>query len=210
MRIAWWKLFATLAILAGVAFASVGLRGWLAKGELEQAQGLVDVAQQQLEDGDQAALADTFEQARHHAQRARTFASGPVWTVYERVPRLGPNLAAMRGMTEVADDALDAAAPCVELAPLFTREGLAPQDGHVPLEPFRRAAEVVPPFAAEMTRLSERLDSVDTSGTVAALQDAKDRLTEAFDEATERLDQAPPLPQTCRRSWVAMAPGGTW
>ncbi len=193
VRIAWSKLLITVLILAVLALASVGLRGWLAKGELEQAQGLVDVAQQQLEDGDYGALTETFEQVREHTQRARTYASGPAWRAAEHLPRFGPNLRALRGMTEVVDDALDAAAPSVALAPMFTREGLAPQGGHVPLEPFRRAAEEVPPFAAEMARLSDRLDRVSTTGTVAPLQDAKGRLTEAFDEATERLDEAAPV-----------------
>ena len=187
------KVGLVLALLVVLALASVGGSAWLAKGELQKAQGLITLARSQVSEGDYAGLPATFDEIRQHTEKARSLSRGPLWWATEHVPWIGPNFTALRGLTEVVDDTVAASEPLVALAPEFTREGLTPTEGKVPLDPFLNAAEVVPPFAEQFTDLRVQLADVPTDGAVSQLQDAKAQLTEVFDKASSPLDRAVPI-----------------
>lgn len=197
-----WSSPVTTAVLSLAFFivvmatAWVGGRAWLAKGELQQAQALVTVVKTQVSDGDYAALPGTFDEIRLHVSKARSLATDPLWSMAESVPKLGPNLTAVRELTEVVDDTLAASEPLVALAPEFTPEGLRPKDGKVPLEPFVHAAEALPPFAGQFAVLRVQLAAVPTEGAVVQVQDAKAQLTDIFDRAASPLETAVPLVQS--------------
>lgn len=194
----WWsspfaRVALSLGLLLVLAVAWVGGSAWLAKGEIQQAQGLITVAKSQVSEGDYAGLPATFDEIRQHTEKARSLSSGPLWSATEHLPLLGPNLTALRGLTEVVDDTVAASEPLIALAPEFTREGLTPTNGKVPLDPFVNAAEVVPPFAERFTALRAQLEDVPTDGAVSQLQAAKLQLTEVFDKASSPLDRAVPI-----------------
>jgi len=185
----------TLSVLVVLlaAGAWVGSRAWAAKGELEQAQSLVSDLKAQVVAGDYAGVPDTFGEIRLHAQRARGFTEAPLWSTAEHVPFLGVNLTAMRGLTEVIDDAMSASEPLVSLAADLTPEALAPKDGVVPTEPFVQAAAELPRVAQDFAALRTQLEAVPTEGTVEQIQAAKATLLDAIDSASSGIDAAAPI-----------------
>lgn len=187
------KIAVSLAILLVLAVGWVGSRALLVRSELVQAQALIPVAKTQVSDGDYADIPATFEQIHAHTSKARGATEGPLWWMTEKFPLLGPNLKALRGLTEVVDDTMVASAPLVALAPEFTPAGLSPRDGRIPLAPFDHIATALPPFAEQFPELRARLAAVPTDGAVAQLQDAKVTLTDAFDSVADPLDQAAPV-----------------
>ena len=106
--------------------ASVGVSAWAAKGHLQQAQALVTVVKSQVSAGDYGALPGTFDQIHQHTAKARSLTGGRLWSMAERLPKLGPNLITLRELTAVVDDTMVASEPLVALAPEFTHENLAP------------------------------------------------------------------------------------
>ena len=180
-------------ILVVIATASVGVNAWSAKSHLQQAEALVTVVKSQVSDGDYAAIPGTFDQIHRHTAKARSLMGGRLWSMAEHLPKLGPNLITLRELTAVVDDTMAASEPLVALAPEFSHASLAPKDGKVPLEPFVRAADVLPQFAQQLPTLRAQLAAVPTDGAVPQLQDAKSKLMEIFDKVAPPLDKALPL-----------------
>lgn len=185
----------TLVVLV-VAAAWVGLRAWSAKGELEQAQGLVADLEDRVADGDYAGAAQVYDEIRQHAATARGLTEGPLWRVAEDVPFAGVNLTAMRGLTAVVDEAMTAGEPLVTVALDLVPALLAPEDGRVPIEPVVRAAADIGTVAERFSELRTQLAEVPTDGTVRQLQDAKITLTEVLDAASTALNDVAPFVRT--------------
>jgi hypothetical protein len=182
-------------LFAVVLFAGtwVGARAWFAKGDLEQAQSLVTALKDRVSGGDYSGVVDTYGQIQQHTVKARGLTQDPLWSVAEHVPVLGPNLKALRELTAVVDDAMTAGEPLASLATDLTPAALAPHDGKIPLEPFIKAASMVPTAATDFTAIQTRLAAVPTAGTVHQLQDAKSMLTGVIDSAAKALSDAAPI-----------------
>ena len=192
-RLTGFAIALLFVLLVALSLAWVGSRALMVKSELEQAELYIDQARVGVDERDFAALPGTFSQAQVHVVAARAISEDPLWSIAESVPKLGPNLEALRRLTEFLDDAMRASEPLVELAPQFDPATLVPHDGRVPVEPFVNAAEVLPPFVDEFHLLREQLDSIPVDGTVPQVQSAKARFVDAFDRAEGPLEQAVPL-----------------
>ncbi len=187
-------VLATLVVLV-LAATWVGARAWSAKGELEQAQGLISDLRDRVSDGDYAGAVGVYDEIRQHAATARGRTDDPVWRVAEHVPFAGVNLAAMRGLTAVVDDAMSAGQPLVSAAAELAPAVLEPEEGRLPIAPFVEAAAHVSEVAEEFTALRARLAEVPVDGAVHQLRDAKRLLTEVVDGASTALTDAAPLVQ---------------
>jgi len=184
-----------LAVLAVVLVVGtwVGTRAWMAKGEIQQAQKLVTTLKDQVASGKYAGLTDQYVEIRRHTAKARSLTDDPLWSMAEHVPLLGPNLAAMRDLSAVVDDAMRVSEPLVRLAGQLNPAALAPKDGKVPLEPFIAAASDVPAAADSFAGLSKRLHAVRTAGTLRQLRDAQAQLSKVVDSAATALAEAVPI-----------------
>lgn len=183
----------SILLICAVAGAWVGARAWMAKGELEEAQRLVGELQSEVAAGDYAAVSESFDEIRGHAARAREMTADPVWRASERVPLLGRNLTAMRGLASVVDGALTAGEPLVAVATQLSPESLAPRDGVIPLEPIVQVGDRLPQLAADLTRLRSELEVVPVNGTLPQLAQAKATLTAVMDRGAAALDVALPI-----------------
>jgi len=184
-----------LAVLAVVLVVGtwVGTRAWMAKGEIQQAQKLVTTLKDQVASGKYTGLTDQYVEIRRHTAKARSLTDDPLWSMAEHVPLLGPNLAAMRDLSAVVDDAMRVSEPLVRLAGQLNPAALAPKDGKVPLEPFIAAASDVPAAADSFAGLSKRLHAVRTAGTLRQLRDAQAQLSKVVDSAATALAEAVPM-----------------
>ena len=184
-----------LVLLAVVLVAGtwVGTRAWLAKGEIQQAQKLVTTLKDQVASGKYTGLTDQYVEIRRHTAKARSLTDDPLWSMAEHAPVLGRNLAVMRDLSAVVDDAMRLSEPLVRLARQFNPAALAPKDGKVPLQPFFAAASDVPAAADNFAGLSKRLHAVRTAGTLRQLRDAQAQLEKVVDSAATALAGAVPI-----------------
>ncbi|WP_372595500.1 DUF4012 domain-containing protein [Actinotalea sp.] len=185
-------LLAVLVLLV-IAAVWVGVRGWTAKGELEQAQGLVADLQDAAGEGDYGLAASVFDDIAGHASRARDLTGDPIWRGAEVLPSVGVNLTALRELTAVIDDTMTAAEPLVGLVGEVGAEGLKPQDGALPIATISQVADEITPLAEELTVLAARLDAVRTEDAVAQLGEAKEMLAEVIGPAASALTEAAPV-----------------
>src|SRR5665647_2897459 len=92
--ILWIPLALLAVVIAGVGW--VGVRGALAKSELESAIPLASRIQSQVVAGNGAGAEQTFKALSGHSFRAAELTSDPVWRLFESLPVVGPNLTAVR------------------------------------------------------------------------------------------------------------------
>ncbi|WP_304604986.1 DUF4012 domain-containing protein [Actinotalea lenta] len=189
------SLLALIVVAVLAAGAWVGTRAWSAKGELEQAQKEISTVKDRVSAGELSGLRDTFSQVQAHTTKARDLTTGSLWSIAEHVPKLGPNLRAMRELTAVVDDTMTAAQPLAELGDRLTPASLAPQNGAIPLGPIESAATLVPTTADQLAALQARLADISTDGTLRQLVDAKTTLSDLLDTATASLEKVSPIVQ---------------
>lgn len=189
-------LIPVLVVAAVLLFlvAWVGVRGLLARAELEAALPLAERIQQEVIDGDPAAAAATFETLQAHADAAAALTSDPLWRAAEVVPFAGPNLAVVRELAAVVDTiAADAIAPLTELAGGIDPADFKPVGGVVDIQPLVDAAPAVHAAAAALAAAQTRLESLDASATLEPVADAAAQLTAAVTQvnvAVSALDRA--------------------
>ncbi|UOE44315.1 hypothetical protein [Agromyces larvae] len=98
----WVTLVILLAVVIALA-AWVGIRAFLAKGELEAAVPLVDTTRQHIIDGDTQAAEASARVLAGHASEAAALTGDPVWRVAELLPWAGVNLEGMQVIAASVD-----------------------------------------------------------------------------------------------------------
>jgi hypothetical protein len=178
-----------LAVGLIAAVAWIGVRGYLAKGELEDAIPLVTQLKTQVTSGDLAGATDSMTKLRKHAQSAAELTSDPVWRSAEVVPLVGGNLTVMRELSSTVNDvSRDGIEPLTSLAGSIGLADFKPVDGRVDLQPLVDAQKVLANSSAAVGSAVARVDALDDSGVIEPLANARqqllDKLTEASGELT--------------------------
>jgi hypothetical protein len=192
-RVIGWTVAAVALVLIG-AVAWVGVRGLLAKNELEAAAPLADSIVSSIGDGDTAGARDTADDLVRHTGAAAQYTGDPVWRAFEILPWIGDDLRAVREVAGSVDGlATDAVAPLLTLVETFGVEQFAPVDGTLPVQPLIDAQPTVAAAAAATATAHDRVDAIDTSGTVGPVTEAVTRLSglvASADAATDAADRA--------------------
>ena len=94
--------------------AWLGVRGWLAEGELEQLQAIKPALSQAISAHDTGALSAALDDAHDHAARAADLTGDPLWRATEGLPVVGANTAAVRVAAESLRDVSGAALPLAD------------------------------------------------------------------------------------------------
>ena len=192
-RVVRWALVSLGAVLLAT-IAWVGVRGLLAKNELEAAVPLAQQVQQQVIDGEANAAVVTFEQLDAHAQAAESLTSDVVWRAYELVPIVGPNLAVVRELASVVAQVSDEGIrPLTELAGKIDPSSLKPVNNTVDLEPLIEVQPTVHAAAVALDVAYARVDKVERSDILGVVRDAVDRLHSAVKgarDAVQSVDKA--------------------
>lgn len=172
-----------LAVAIGLV-AWVGVRAVLARGELEAAIPLAAAMQQQVVAGDGEGAHRTGAELGIRAALAADLTSDPVWRGFEGIPLLGPNLAVVRQLAAVVDGlARDAVVPLGELAGTIALDDFRPVDGAIDLQPLIDAQPTVALAATAVSEAHNRVDAIDTAGTIDAVGHAADVLRDAVTDA---------------------------
>jgi hypothetical protein len=164
--------------------AWVGIRAFLAKGELDAALPLVGELRSQLADADTESAENTARVLEQHTGSARALVGDPVWRVVEAVPWVGPNLHAFRQAAEVVDTvASDAVGPLAGQVAAFGPESFQPQNGVVDLAPLIAVQSTVANSAAVLHQQAGVARGIDTSSTIGPISTAVEGLAQQLEDA---------------------------
>lgn len=164
----------TLVVGAG---AWVGVRGYLAKGELESALPLASQLKSQVTSGDALGAEASASKLASHASEAASLTSDPIWRAAEVIPWAGQNLTVMRELSSTVDSVSRfGIAPLTSLAGSIGLSDFKPVDGRVDLEPLLDAQPVLAKSAASVDDSIARVREIDTSGTLQPLAEARQKL----------------------------------
>lgn len=168
-----------VALLAAAAW--VGVRGLMAKGELESAQDLAASLQQSAVELDFADDEQIAELALH-ARRAAELTSDPIWRAAEAIPYAGANLAAVRvvstGMDQIVTEALE---PLMSAARIVSTGGRTP-DGAIDVDALSRLQGSISRAAAVLDDSAQRLDDIDHSAMLEPVREGVDQFSDVLTE----------------------------
>jgi hypothetical protein len=178
-----------IIVLVFSAVAWVGLRGLLAKHELESAVPLASKIQSEVVAGDSKAAGRTAGQLSGHASRAASLTSDPIWRAFEVVPVLGANLTAVRELAAVVDDvSRNAMSPLIKLAGAIELSDLKPVDGAIDLQPLLGARPQVAAARSALAASLMHVKAIDTRETFDVVTHAAGQLRTAVTEAAQSVD----------------------
>lgn len=189
-RIALWTVLA-IALLLILAVAWVGVRGVMAKNDLEESVQLVDTLRSQLVSGDSSAAQKTAGQLQDHAASARSLTGDPVWGAFQYVPFVGSNFRAVRGVAVVVDDvASGAVKPVAGIIDDVNVKAFTPKGGRVDLAPLVRAQPAVARATTTLAEADRDAKAIDTSDTLSPVTSAVDQLRNAVSSVAKQADVA--------------------
>jgi hypothetical protein len=180
----------SLAVLIIVgSLAWVGIRAYLAKGELESAIPLATQVRSQIGEADGPGALASGQELTVHANRAVALTSDPVWRIVEFVPALGKNLRVMRELTEATDDvAQRAILPLTAMAGSLSLDSFKPVAGRIDVQPMLDAQLDVSTAANAIDHARVKVDGLDADGVIGPLSDARDKLSTLLNDASESVD----------------------
>lgn len=180
-------VIAGVVLLVGVG-GWVGVRGLIAKAELEAAIPLANRIKDSLLDNDPERASALLGDLQQHTTVAVELTGDPVWRVTEFFPFLGSNLTAFREAAEivalVADDGLE---PVVDLASTIDISSFKPIDGQINLQPLLDATEDVERADDVVNEALTRTRNINTTFTIGAVTSAVAELDEVLDDASGTL-----------------------
>lgn len=193
-------------MVALAAVAWVGVRGLLAYSHLETAQTqLAAVAQSADESVDAAALSSVGEDLR----AAHDLTSDLVWRGVERLPWVGPQLAAVSAVAAAgADLSASTLAPVAELASDFSLDAFRPVNGGLDIAALTALRDTALSASAGLDRAVADVAAVDQAALLRPIREQVDRLEGQLESASTLAEAAVALPSMLGadgpRTWLLL------
>ncbi|KQX05670.1 hypothetical protein ASC59_16495 [Leifsonia sp. Root1293] len=160
-------MVASVGVLLVAAVAWVGIRGWMAKSELESAQAKISTLKTQALAFDVEKAERTVNEISDSTAAAASLTSDPVWRAMEVVPLAGPNLHAVRQLASVTNLVMtDVAGPLVGVLGTINPSTVLPAGSALDPQPFVDATPAVERAASSMERAQSRMSQIDTASAI--------------------------------------------
>lgn len=176
---AWIVRWVVIGVAAALLFLVgwVGIRGLIAKDQLESALPLVNGLKDDLKSFDLEAAQGTIDLVASRTATARAMTSDPIWRAFEIIPGIGPNLTGFRELAGVTDDlAQGVMVPVGSLGDTLNPKSLKPVDGRIDVSLFESAVPVIHDARVNVEAAYETVVGLDTSQAIGAIQDAHKKL----------------------------------
>lgn len=174
-----------VAVLAVVAW--VGVRGWMAKNELDAAAELTGPLRQAVADRDVAAAAAAIDEVGAHARRAAHLTGDPVWRLSEAIPAIGANLAAVRVVAAQSDAVVrDAIGPLVAAGETFS-SGARTADGAIDLEAVASLQEPLARARAVVDGAARQLGAIEPDDLIGPVREGTEQLSDVVAQLSPTL-----------------------
>ncbi|RLV54547.1 DUF4012 domain-containing protein [Aeromicrobium phragmitis] len=185
-RIVVWVLFGLL-VLAILAAAWVGVRGYLAYGHVRDAQQTVREIRANITDTE--ATSTRVAELAEQTSSAHSLTSDPVWRAAEYVPWVGEQLSAVSTAIATVDEvASSALGPLVEVTQDFSVEDLRPTDGRINVEALASVQDVAAMSAERVSRAADRIENIDRRPLLAPVAEQIDEVGEQLRTASSGAD----------------------
>jgi hypothetical protein len=184
----WIPVGVSLAILlaAGLLALNMVPKGLQVKNEIEAALPLASRMQVEILAGDSAAATATTVELKGHTSKARAGTRGMVWSAMEHVPFVGPNLEALRVISETVDDLVtDALVP----ASAISIDSLKPVDGRFDVAALQEVGDLLTTMIASVDIAIERLGDLKSDVLVPQLGSGLGKLAATLEKARPILSQ---------------------
>lgn len=176
--------------------AYVGQRALAAKSSLEQAQDQLQVLRTALGDPDQD-LPELYGRLQASTTDAVAQTDNPVWSAYEHLWWVGPNLTAFRQTVEIVDDVVrDGIGPLAHAANGVSTDSLKPRDGRVDIAPLKKLGPAIVSMDDAVQAADTAAADIDTAQVVPQLETSIDLVRSRLQEVapvTAQLRTAVPL-----------------
>lgn len=186
-RRAW--ILSILAVTVLGTMAWIGVRGLIAKSDLDSARALISQLKTDIVDQDMVAARATFDEIANRTTEARNLTSDPVWRAGELVPWLGRNLTVVREVAALTDTVVtDVARPLVDVAEEVGPSSIAPKDGAIDIHSFEAAGPVLVRANASVKEALKAAGSIDTSGVISPISESRDKFLSLLDGVAPTID----------------------
>ncbi|RFA22645.1 DUF4012 domain-containing protein [Subtercola boreus] len=176
-------LVALACIIGWVAYQAVQ-----AKDSLEKAQGSVSDIQANLTSLDVRALTASANAFAANVSDARSHTNDPLYKLAENVPSVGPNLTAVRQLTDSLDDlSTQALLPVVDFSKTLTPDALKPVDGKLNVELLRTGDATLQAADTAIVVTTGSLQTIDTADTIGQVGSAKTTMVNALAKAHDQI-----------------------
>ncbi|MFB7893158.1 DUF4012 domain-containing protein [Microbacterium sp. NPDC056044] len=184
----WMWVGGTALVLLVAAVAWIGIRGLMAKSDLEGAQNQIGALKKQALAFDVEGAGATLDAIAAHTSRAAVLTGDPVWRVAEYIPLVGPNLTAVRELAAVTDETIAGVVrPLLSAVSVMDPGSLQPKDGAIDLAPFVAAAEPVSKANASLQRVLTRAEAIPDGNTLGPVRDARTKVVGMLTEISPML-----------------------
>ncbi|WP_194420379.1 DUF4012 domain-containing protein [Microbacterium abyssi] len=174
-RVTAWILAGVL-LIAVCAIAWIGVRGYLAYQHLTNARSAASDAASVL--SDPAKASDLISTISAETSAARELTSDVVWQAGERLPWVGPQLAAVSTVADALDDvASQALTPLASVAASFSLDSIRPKDGAIDLTIFDGLREAASASASGLGTARSAIEGIQTAPLVGPLREAIDEVS---------------------------------
>lgn len=185
-----WSVTGVVVLLIGCV-VWIGVRGLVAKADLEASVGLVSQIKTQVADGNVTAARTTSQRLATKVHAARDLTSDVIWRAAEILPLVGPSLVAVRQASGVVSAVTDKSiVPLARLADSFNLSSFKPVNGALPLKPLIAAAPTVAKANANLQAGLAQVQKIDTKHTLSMVDSAVQRLTGALESAGQVTEAA--------------------
>lgn len=165
-----WSIVAVVAVILLIT-GWIGIRGFLAYGEVLSARGAVGEVMNELQ-ADPAAAVATLETAGEHTAWAASLVSDPLWRAAEIVPWIGPNLEAFRVTAQSLDTVVRGVALPLAVPAAGFEETLSPVDGRIDPAPLQHLAPIAAEAALRLSDVEAAMERIHDDALVAPLAEA--------------------------------------
>lgn len=169
--------------------------GWITVRALaarDQLVGAMPVARElaaAVTQGDDDAAQPLVAELRDRTVRAYDLTHDPVWRATEFIPFVGPNLTAVRQVTEITSSlAAEGIDPLLDAASGFEPDSFGVVDGSVDLAPIIAMQPDIAAANEAMGTAREQASAIDVDATVGPVRESVEQLLVLVDEVTGTVD----------------------
>ncbi len=195
----------SVALILGVVAAAlltlyVGNRALIAKDSLEAAQGQLTSFKSALGQPNAPSTTALYRGLQANTTKAAQQIDDPVWSLYERLPVVGPNLKAF-GQTATLIDALvhDGVGPLAKAADGISVDSLKPHDGGIDIEPIKKLTPAI-------ADVDDAIQAADRSAAAIDTSDVLPQLKQPIDSLRATLAEAAPVTAELRKVMPVLYP----
>ncbi|MGN6445476.1 DUF4012 domain-containing protein [Amnibacterium sp.] len=194
-----------VALLLGVVAAVVlsvyvGNRALIAKDQLTAAQTKLTTFKSALGQPNAPSTAALYQQLQANTSKAADQVNDPVWSLYEHIPVLGPNLKAFRQTSDLIDALVrNGVGPLATAADGISVDSLKPKNGAIDIAPLKK-------LTPAMADIDDAITTADRSAAAIDTKDVAPQLQQPIAKLRSLLDQAAPVTHELRKVMPVLYP----